>query len=103
MMRRTHLKRAITFLASGVVAAALAVVSVRAQASSQGEAGVQTVHALFDLTSPSGNPFPSDRFTTLDTNQNTGRRVNLPLPDCGAFPSDCEDIEVLNTLDGFNM
>jgi hypothetical protein len=39
-----------------------------------------------------------------DTNQNTGRRVNLPMPaDCGAFASECEDVSVLNQLDGFNM
>ena len=61
------------------------------------------VHPLFDLTTPEGGPFPSNRFTTPDPNQNTGLRVNLPLPDCAERPSDCEDIEVLNTLDGFNM
>jgi hypothetical protein len=61
------------------------------------------VHTLFDLRTPEGSPFPSDRFTTPDPNQNTGLRVNLPLPDCAALPSDCEDIGVLNTLDGFNM
>src|SRR5215212_8894094 len=61
------------------------------------------VHALFDLETSEGSPFPSDRFTTPDPNQNTGLRVNLPLPDCAERPSDCEDVEVLNTLDGFNM
>jgi hypothetical protein len=29
--------------------------------------------------------------------------VNLPKPDCAARPSDCADIDVLNTLDGFNL
>jgi hypothetical protein len=29
--------------------------------------------------------------------------VNLPKPDCVQRPSDCNDITVLNTLDGFNM
>src|SRR4029450_11182611 len=29
--------------------------------------------------------------------------VQLPKPDCGVRPSDCADIDVLNTLDGFNM
>ena len=48
-------------------------------------------------------PFPSDRFTIADVEQLTGRRVNLPLPDCTARPTDCEDVEVLNTLDGFNL
>jgi len=61
------------------------------------------VHARFGFETPEGCPFPSDRFTTPDPNQNTGLQVDLPLPDCAASPSDCEDIEVLNQLDGFNM
>src|SRR5439155_455939 len=28
---------------------------------------------------------------------------NLPKPNCATFPSDCADIDVLNTLDGFNL
>src|SRR5437879_7861949 len=58
--------------------------------------------ARFDLTTPSGGPFPSDAFTVADLSQNTGVRVSLPKPDCAARPSDCADIDVLNTLDGFN-
>jgi hypothetical protein len=50
-----------------------------------------------------GGPFPSDRFTVNDPTQNTGLRVNLPKPDCAARPSDCEDLDVINTLDGFNL
>jgi hypothetical protein len=62
------------------------------------------VHALFDLSSPTESPFPSDRFTVADPDQNTGRRVALPMPwDCVATRSDCEDVQVLNRLDGFNM
>ena len=62
------------------------------------------VHALFDLSSPSRGPFPSDRFTVADPDQNTGRRVALPLPwDCVANRSECEDLTVLNELDGFNQ
>src|SRR5258708_5120217 len=56
-----------------------------------------------DLSSPDKGPFPSDRFTRLDFSQNTFRRVRLPKPDCNARPSDCADIDVLNTLDGFNV
>ena len=56
------------------------------------------VKAGFDLSSPSGGPFPSDRFTVADPSHNTGRRVQLPKPDCGARPSDCADIDVINTL-----
>jgi Bacterial virulence factor lipase N-terminal len=63
-------------------------------------AGVQ---ALFDLETPTGGPFPSDLFTMADPSHNTGLRVNLPLSDCQARPSDCEDLHVINTLDGFNQ
>ncbi len=61
------------------------------------------VEALFDLSSPSGGPFPSDRFSVDDHHHLTGIRVNLPKPDCAARPSDCADIDVINTLDGFNL
>ncbi len=60
------------------------------------------VSVRFDLSSPNGSPFPSDRFTQVDWTQKTFRRVNLPLPDCAVLPSDCADINVINTLDGFN-
>jgi hypothetical protein len=29
--------------------------------------------------------------------------MNLPKPDCAVRPSDCADIDVINTLDGFNL
>jgi Bacterial virulence factor lipase N-terminal len=61
------------------------------------------VHPLFDLAALTTSPFPSDRWTVADGTQNTGRRVNLPLPDLIMHRSDNEDPQVLNTLDGFNM
>jgi hypothetical protein len=61
------------------------------------------VRARFDLGTPGGSPFPSDLFTVQDSSHNTGRRVNLPKPDCTVRPSDCEDLDVINTLDGFNL
>jgi len=61
------------------------------------------VQARFDLSAPENGPFPSDWFTVDDATQNTGRRVELPLPDCVEFVSGCEDVAVLNTLDGFNL
>src|SRR5437870_3931416 len=64
---------------------------------------LSAVHALFDLGSPAGGPFASDRFTVADPTQITGRRVNLPLPDPLTNPSDYQDTQVLNTLDGFNL
>src|SRR5215471_9211711 len=62
-----------------------------------------TVHALFDLQSPTTSPFPSNWFTVTDRSNNTGVRVNLPLPDCAERQSDCEDLAVINALDGFNV
>ena len=62
-----------------------------------------SVHALFDLNAPVAGPFPSDWFTIADTSHNTGRRVSLPAPDCETRRSDCENIAVLNSLDGFNL
>ena len=50
-----------------------------------------------------GQPFPSNLYTTPDSSQLTGLRVDLPRPDCAARPSDCQDIAVLDTLDGFNV
>jgi Bacterial virulence factor lipase N-terminal len=61
------------------------------------------VHPRFELTSPDSGPFPSDRFTIRDRANRTGLRVDLPMPDCVERPSDCEDVAVLNTLDGFNV
>jgi hypothetical protein len=65
--------------------------------------GAERVHALYDPRVPGKAPFPTDRFTTTDPAQITGLRINLPLPDCGTRPSDCADVRVLNTLDGFNV
>jgi hypothetical protein len=48
------------------------------------------------------SPFPNDFFTVSDSGQNTALRVNLPKPDCNARPSDCQDIDVINQLDGFS-
>ncbi|MDB5856097.1 MAG: hypothetical protein JWR22_4138 [Herminiimonas sp.] len=60
------------------------------------------VSVKFDLSDPAASPFPSNRFTVLDWTQNTYRRVNLPKPNCAVRPSDCADIDVINTLDGFS-
>jgi dienelactone hydrolase len=77
---------------------------IRAEPVSPGLVDAPPVHALFGLESPTAGPFPSDAFTVPDTDQTTGRRVNLPLPaDCVAFASDCEDTTLVNRLDGFNQ
>lgn len=84
----------ITFCGIPLVAPAILVAP--ASAASQ-------VHALFDLNRPANGPFPSNVFTVDDSSQNTGLRVNLPKPDCISRPSDCEDLDVINSLDGFNL
>jgi hypothetical protein len=61
------------------------------------------VHPLFDASGTTTAPFPSDLFTVDDAENNTGRRVNLPYPDCAARPSDCDDITEINQLDGFGL
>lgn len=60
-------------------------------------------HPLFNLQSTATSPFPSDRFTALDSQQLTGLRVNIPLPNCATNPSDCADLTLVNQLDGFNL
>jgi dienelactone hydrolase len=61
------------------------------------------VEPLFDLRSPNTAPFPSNRFTVFELRNLTGLRVNLPRPDCTTHRSDCDDLAVLNSLDGFNL
>jgi hypothetical protein len=61
------------------------------------------VEPLFDLRSPDTAPFPSNRFAVFELRNLTGLRVNLPQPDCATRPSDCNDVAVLNSLDGFNV
>ena len=50
----------------------------------------------------SASPFPSNRHTVVDFSNATYRRVNLAKPDCTVRVSDCQDIDVINTLDGFS-
>jgi Bacterial virulence factor lipase N-terminal len=71
-------------------------VAVRADVSSSG------VRVKFDLSDPAASPFPSDRYSVRDGANQTLRRVNLPMPDCTIRVSDCQDIAVINTLDGFS-
>ena len=58
---------------------------------------------LFSITHPSLGPFPSNIFTVDDPTQQTGLRVNIPLPNCTKRVSDCEIVTAINTLDGFNV
>src|SRR5215831_8130112 len=65
-------------------------------------AAADGVHVLNGSRDVARTLFPSDQFAVLDFTQNTLLRVHLPKPDCTAQPVACEDIDVLNTLDGFN-
>src|SRR5262252_10365038 len=47
--------------------------------------------------------FPSNALTVHDFFQITGRRVNLPMPDCTTHPTDCNTVAQLNQLDGFDI
>lgn len=47
--------------------------------------------------------FPSDRLTVGDSRQVTGKRLDLPLPDCDARRTECEETRLLNQLDGFDL
>lgn len=60
------------------------------------------VRALFDPSRPEVGPFPTDALTVADPDQKTGRRVNLPLPDCAVLEGECNQTRLLNELDGFN-
>ena len=48
--------------------------------------------------------FPSDTLTVADASQTTGRRVNLTPPaNCVTFKSECDEVALLNQLDGFDL
>jgi len=50
---------------------------------------------------PTVGPYPTDALTTPDSTQKNGMRINLPMPDCTTAPSDCQDVQLINQLDGF--
>jgi hypothetical protein len=85
--------------------ATIALLPVLAQADleSSGFHRPSHIRALFDANNPSIGPFPTNLLTVDDDTQNTGRRVNLPLPRCSEHVSECQDLAVLNTLDGFGL
>jgi len=61
------------------------------------------VEPRFDLAKPDQAPFPSDRLAVRDPAQRTSVRVSLPLPDCALERSACDDVRLLNELDGFDL
>lgn len=100
-MHGIHWTSVVVRVMAGIVSPLLLAHSSHTAASA---AGRRPVHPLFELSSPTRSPFPSDRFTVADPAQNTGRRVALPAPaDCVAHASECWDVVLLNQLDGFNI
>src|SRR5579883_63127 len=61
------------------------------------------VTVSFDPATPTTGPFPTDALTVADTTQATGRRVQMPLPDCTAQPSTCSELRIINQFDGFAL
>ena len=98
MFKRTVLAST-TAIAAGILGAA----NLAGVAQDIPETAAGRVYASFDLSRPQGGPFPSDIFTVADATQMTGRRVNYPLPDCAIRPTDCEDLVMVNSLDGWGL
>ncbi len=61
------------------------------------------VTVRFDPASPDVGPFPTDFLTVPDTAQKTGLRINLPMSDCSAGASLCQEISLINSLDGYQL
>ena len=91
-------------LMRGVLIVVIAFIANTPAISGKGEpAQTGDVFALFDLGAPESGPFPSDIFTVADASQNTGRHLAHPYPDCSLRPTDCNDLNVVNTLDGWGL
>ena len=58
---------------------------------------------LFDPSTPSTGPFPTDFLTVSDPDQKSGLRLNLPLPDCNSQYTTCQEIGLLEQIDGFSL
>jgi len=102
-MSKTH--RSIVTLPAGraLTISALLLITLSAIVAVKPSSAAAGVRPLFDIYNPADTPFPSDLFTVPDSTQNTRLRVALPKPDCSIRPTDCEDLDVINGLDGFNL
>ena len=63
----------------------------------------QTVFATTTVVFDPSSLFPSDALTVPDRSQKTGLRLNLPSPNCTAQPTACQEIALVNQLDGFSL
>ena len=84
------------------ILAALVIPALAGVANAHGNPPAGT-YPRFELGAMETSPFPSNLWTVRNHDQITGLRVSLVKPDCSVRPSDCEDIDILNTLDGFNL
>ncbi len=57
---------------------------------------------LFNPNDPQTGPFPTDNLTVGDATQKTGVRLNLPLPSCDTQYTSCQEIGLLEQMDGFS-
>jgi hypothetical protein len=58
---------------------------------------------LYAPLTPATGPFPSDALTVFDPLQKTLLRVNMPVPDCSATYTACQEGGLLDQLDGFSL
>ena len=58
---------------------------------------------LFDPATPETGPFPTDFLTVSDLLQKSGVRVDIPVPDCGAQYTACQEAGLAGQLDGFSL
>jgi len=58
---------------------------------------------LFDPSTPETGPFPSDFLTLPDPIQKSGVRVDIPVPDCTAQYTSCQEAALADQLDGFSI
>jgi hypothetical protein len=89
-------------ITTGIATTGLAI-GLAASPLMESAASAKGIELLIDRDDPAATLFPSNHFTIFDFAQNTFRRVNLPRPDCVAQPVACEDVGVINTLDGFSV
>lgn len=90
-------------VATGLALLAAGLAPAAAHGPSPARGPSSQVEPRFDPGAPERSPFPSDRLTVPDATQRTGLRVALPLPRCAAAPSACDEVRLLDELDGFDL
>jgi hypothetical protein len=72
--------------------------------------GMSVLPALMPMDAATSAPlprgriaFPTNKLTVKDPAQLTGRRMNLPLRHCKVLKTNCQEIRLINQLDGFDL